>query len=171
MPVIPIIKSYKADVNPDRAVGILLPFNGNARLVDITKGYNQQAVGDIKPFKLSYSTEEQAITNMVNLLLTRKGERLMQPDFGSLIPEFVFELNSATNRDDLKISIEDDINFWLPYIRVNEVEVLAIEDTTVFLSSAEQNVVIRIKFAVTEIGANRTVTFFVQGDFINYEFS
>ena len=53
------------DLEPDIAVGITLPFGKDKGL-----------------FSLSYTTEEQSISNLKNLLLTRKGERLFQPEFG-----------------------------------------------------------------------------------------
>jgi phage baseplate assembly protein W len=168
-----VFKSYEVDNFPDKAVGVLLPFNGNADTVDIKKGnnyfYKNRTKKDVKPFKLSYSTEEQSISNLVNLLLTRKGERLMQPNFGSLIPEFLFEPNSKRNRDKLKISVEDDINFWLPYIVINNLRVLSEANPAFPNSNAEHNVIIQIEFQVTELGANRTVTIFLDGPSINFE--
>lgn len=168
-----VFKSYEVDNFPDKAVGILLPFNGNADTVDIKKGnnyfYKNRGVKDVKPFKLSYSTEEQAISNLVNLLLTRKGERLMQPNFGSMIPEFLFEPNSKKGRDRLKLSVEEDINFWLPYIVINNISVLAEEDRAFTDSYAEHNAIVKIEFQVTELGANMTVTVFLDGASINFE--
>lgn len=173
MPIPTVFKSYEVDNFPDKAVGILLPFNGNAQLVNIQKGnnfyYQSPRVRDVGAFKLSYSTEEQAITNLVNLLLTRKGERLMQPDFGSKIPEFLFEPNSRKGRDNLRSSIEEDISFWLPYINVLNISVLSQDDINLPDSYAEHNVIIKIEFKVTEIGANRTVTVFLDSETINFE--
>jgi phage baseplate assembly protein W len=173
MPIPTVFKSYEVDNFPDKAVGILLPFNGNAQLINIQKGnnfyYKSPKVRDVGAFKLSYSTEEQAISNLVNLLLTRKGERLMQPIFGSRIPEFLFEPNSQKGRDDLRDSVQEDIEFWLPYINVLNISVLAQSDANLPDSYAEHNVIIQIQFKVTEIGANRTVTVFLDSETINFE--
>ena len=62
------------DLEPDIAVGITLPFGKDKGL-----------------FSLSYTTEEQSISNLKNLLLTRKGERLFQPEFGSSVYSLLFE--------------------------------------------------------------------------------
>lgn len=154
----------ETDIRKDRAVGVLLPFNGNAELVDITKGYKQSRVKNVKPFKLSYTTEEQAVSNLVNLLLTRRGERLMQPDFGSPIPEFVFELNSRNNREDLKYGVQDAIEFWLPYINVRTINILTEDELTVSESNAAHTIVIQIEFNVGNSGANRIITIFGTAD-------
>jgi uncharacterized protein len=164
-----VFKSYEVDNMPDKAVGVLLPFNGDSVLVDIKYPREINRVRDVKAFRLSYSTEEQAISNLVNLLLTRKGERLMQPDFGSRIPEFLFELNSARNREDLRLSVIEDIEFWLPYILLDSVEVSSRVDIAFPNSDSEQNVQISISFRVSEVGANRTVTLFVDSERINFE--
>jgi phage baseplate assembly protein W len=71
--------------NPDVAVGITLPF----------------ARRDGRLFNLSYSTEEQALSNLTNLILTRQGERIMQPFFGTTLQDSLFEQND----DLLKSSI------------------------------------------------------------------
>ena len=53
------------DLEEDKGVGLLLPLNKKSGGV----------------FGLSYTTEEQGISNLKNLLLTRKGERLYHPTF------------------------------------------------------------------------------------------
>lgn len=157
------------DIKPDKAVGVMLPFNGNAQLLDVTKGYKQVKVKDVKPFQLSYTTEEQAVSNLVNLLLTRKGERLMQPEFGSPIPEFVFELNSVNNREDLSYGVSQAIEIWLPYINVRNVSVYSGDSLGVADGDAGHTVIIKIEFNVGNIGANRIITFFGTGDSLLFE--
>ena len=67
-----IVRKYNPiDLLPDVAVGIKLPFTGkNGNLFD-----------------LSYSTRDQALSNLKNLLLTRRGERIMEPLFGTTIQD------------------------------------------------------------------------------------
>jgi len=152
------------DLRPDRAVGIVLPFNGNAQLTNVFKGYNQVKKKDVKPFRLSYTTEDQSISNLVNLLLTRRGERLMQPTFGSPIPDFVFEPNTLNNREDLRYGIEEAIAYWLPYINIKNISVLSQSDTQILDTGSEHNVIIKIEFSVGNIGANRIITIFGAAD-------
>ena len=42
-------------------------------------------------FAVNYTTLTQAKNNLKNLILTRKGERMMQPDFGCDIWKVLFE--------------------------------------------------------------------------------
>jgi phage baseplate assembly protein W len=74
-------------------------------------------------FNPTYTSIEEATANMYNLLLTQKGERPMQPDFGTRIYGLLFEQITR----DLKTLVEDEIRTavadWLPYVELVEVTV------------------------------------------------
>lgn len=127
-------KKYKInplDLAKNKAIGILLPF------------------GTDKTFlKLSYTTEEQAVTNLKNLLLTIKGERPFQPDFGTDIMNILFDQNQSDILRKLKESVESDINYWLPYIIIDDIDISSENNTVNFF----------ISFKVTENGSNQTVS-------------
>lgn len=46
------------------------------------------------------------------IVLTRLGERVMQPEFGSLLPGAVFEPNDVATGDSIKNSVRDAISRW-----------------------------------------------------------
>ena len=124
------------DLNKDVAVGITLPFGKSSGL-----------------FNLSYTTEEQSISNLKNLLLTRKGERVFQPNFGSNIPSLLFEQMNSSLEADLEQSLRDDIGFWLPYIVIDDI---------LIQPDFDRNLVrIELSFRVTEQGANTQIIIFV----------
>jgi len=124
------------DLNDNVAIGVTLPFG---------------KIGGL--FKLSYTTEEQSISNLKNLLLTRKGERVFQPEFGSDIYSLLFEQISDDLSDRLIESLTDDINLWLPYIIIN--------DIIVDVDTDRNYVRIQLKFSVTEQGANQQIVLFI----------
>lgn len=127
------------DTEKDVAVGIKLPFN------NAVKGL----------FELSYSTEEQAISNLKNLLLTSKGERLYLPTYGTGILNLLFEPNTPDLVEDLKDDISSSISFWMPYIIINDI---VIQNTIPSLgSNAEHGISITISYRVTNVGANQTI--------------
>jgi phage baseplate assembly protein W len=119
------------DLKPNKAVGVMLPLGGSPI------------------FKLSYTTEEQAVSNLKNLLLTRKGERVFQPLFGSDIYSLLFENMDSELDSNLEESLSEDINFWLPYILLQKVEVNSEPDFN--------KVSIKVSFKVTEQGSNQTI--------------
>ena len=124
------------DFEKDVAIGITLPFGKNNGL-----------------FSLSYTTEEQAISNLKNLLLTRKGERLFQPEFGSSVYSLIFEQMGAGLGTELDEQMREDIGIWLPYI--------VIDKLTVTPDFDRNYVNISLNFKVTEQGANQQITIFV----------
>lgn len=71
-------------------------------------------------FSTNYTTLTQAKNNLINLILTKKGERLMQPDFGCDVWKVLFE-----PIDNIEVSIEnsiiDAVSKWLPYLNINEI--------------------------------------------------
>jgi len=124
------------DFKKDVAVGVMLPFGKNSGL-----------------FSLSYSTEEQSISNLKNLLLTKKGERPFQPEFGSDVYTLMFEQMNAELSNTLTLQLSDDIVFWLPYI--------VIDDITVTPDYDRNAVNITLSYRVTEQGANRQIIMFI----------
>ena len=92
--------------NPDRAVGILLPFNKPVEGKAIADNYASGSIGAGGVFIQSYTTELQSISNLKNLLLTRKGERYMQPNFGT---DIYAVQNSNTERVIIVLANENEI--------------------------------------------------------------
>ena len=64
---------HPLDFEPDVAVGVLLPFNGNAPGRTFNQNYASGSQGGASVFAQSYSTEEQAVSNLKNLLLISMG--------------------------------------------------------------------------------------------------
>ncbi len=100
------------DLNPDVFIGLKLPFTRDK----------------FGLFGQTETTLEQAGHNIKNLLLTAKGERVMQPDFGSNLRTLLFEQYTEDLTEEIKSEIQETISTWLPYITIVKVDV--IEDET-----------------------------------------
>jgi phage baseplate assembly protein W len=74
-------------------------------------------------FISTYSTKDQAISNLKNLLLTYRGERPMQPLFGTKLRDALFEQNIDSIKDFITAEITQAVEFWLPYITINRLDV------------------------------------------------
>ena len=72
-------------------------------------------------FSVNYTTLEQAKDNLRNLILTKKGERLMQPDFGCDIWKLLFEPLSTDIEQIIENSIVSAVSYWLPYLNVETI--------------------------------------------------
>ena len=135
------------------------------RIVKDTKEFANYAIGITLPlqvgentFEQSFLTKDQVKSNIKNLLLTKRGERIIQPEFGSGLQSLLFE----PNVDDLDGRIEDTINDsleqWLPYVTAEEID---IESTDELRDNNKLNV--SIKFRIGDDINLETLTFTVQG--------
>jgi len=92
-------------------------------------------------FPRSSTIKEQASSNIKNLLLTQIGERAGQPDFGSNLPSIVFEpLELEPLREEIKITIENALQQWLPYITVHNV--------ATYIDSNPNTIIVTMEFMV-----------------------
>ena len=101
--------------NDKTAVGIPFPFNGDG------------------VFRQTFTTKEQVKSNLINLLLTDKGERPMMPTFGVGIRKLLFEQN--IQKESLQTRIENAIARYIPEVTLNRLEVKQVEHVlTIHLS-------------------------------------
>ena len=156
----PIYRYQPFNETPDKAISVLQPFNKDAGgTKDIRSNYSASAGNGKGVFQSSYSTEEQAISNLKNLLLTQKGERIFQPNFGTDIQKSLFENNTLDLELELKQTLTEDINFWLPYIIINRLDVIRNID--------QYGIIIKLEFSVSNIGANIQIIVFATEETIN----
>ena len=77
--------------------------------------------GSDSVFRINYTTAEQVKYNMINYFLTNKGERIFNPNFGSIIPSQLFEPNDPSTVEIIKKSIEEDVALVFPMVALKEV--------------------------------------------------
>lgn len=109
----PVPKTYRVDprdLQKNIAIGIGLPFN--------------------KPsaFKSTYSTKEQIKYNLINLLLTNKGERIENPEFGADIKRELFEQIDENTFESIKNKIIDNVSIFLPEITLTNIIINPLTD-------------------------------------------
>ncbi len=74
-------------------------------------------------FATNYTTIKQTKDNIINLISTRKGERVMQPDFGCDIHKIIFEpIYGEDVKSRIIDTIEDAIAMWLPFVLIQNIE-------------------------------------------------
>lgn len=108
------VQKYSIEVtsslNPQRAVGVAIPFNGNSI------------------FKLTYTTRDQLKSNLVNFFLTPKGSRVFNPTFGSNIKQYVFEQINQGTFDALENLMQAELQQNFPNVVVDNLEIYGSED-------------------------------------------
>ena len=92
------------DLQPSRAVGFGFPLDGDAVFIP------------------TFTTREQTKSNLLNYLLTNKGERVFRPNFGANLRNLLFENILDSTMDDLESSIQADISTFFPNVVVQQLK-------------------------------------------------
>jgi phage baseplate assembly protein W len=103
MPIPQTIRVNPLDLQKNIAIGVSLPFN--------------------KPFTSTYTTKDQIKSNLINLLLTTRGERIMNPLFGTGLRDFLFEGIVDSNLENLRLDLISSINIFIPEISVVSIDI------------------------------------------------
>ena len=101
---------YPIDQNTSAAVGVDLPFNGNA------------------VFKSNYQTKDAIKNNLINFFLTNPGDRFLNPTFGGGLRDFIFTQITNGNTNFLEQDITSKISKFFPNIQVEQLNILREDD-------------------------------------------
>lgn len=72
---------------------------------------------------VALSANEEKVRESISIILsTAKGERVMRPDFGCDIHEFVFSVINASRLTLIKSAVKEALILWEPRIEVLDVE-------------------------------------------------
>ena len=116
-------------------------------------------------FNSTYTTLEAVKSNIKNLLLTRKGERLMHPNFGSDLLSIIFEPSVSELKEEIQQIISEPISFWIPQVSLDTVETITAEDDP----TLQYNVKIAINFDLIETVENDTIVIFASENQLRVE--
>ena len=114
--------------------------------------------GNTGYFEQAFTSYDQAKSNLKNLLLTRQGERIMQPTFGSGLHSLLFEPLDGKLEEKLQETITESVGFWLPYISIKEIDV---EMTDEMKDRNQANM--KLIFTVGNTIETQQITFTIQG--------
>ena len=106
MPIPQTIRVNPLDLQKNIVIGVSLPFNAPG------------------VFNKTYSTKDQIKSNLINLLLTDKGERIMNPEFGTDLRRSLFDNITESNNEILRLKIIEAINIFIPEIQLESVDVI-----------------------------------------------
>lgn len=93
------------DLRSSVGVGVDLPFSGRA------------------VFNTTYTTQDATKANIINFFLTNKGERYLNPTFGSDIRSLLFENITLESIETLKARISKEIKDFFPRVKQTQFEI------------------------------------------------
>lgn len=100
-----INKINPLDLQARKAIGVNIPFSS----------------GDV--FSSNYQSKDAIKNNIINFLLTGKGERFMNPNFGSGIRNLLFENINEGALDATSNSLRQELETYFPQIKINELTI------------------------------------------------
>lgn len=113
----------------------------NGKYININYPFKDSTKG----FFLDLNDEDsQAIkADLLHLILTKKGERLYNPNFGTDLVKFIFEPEDGMTLNAIKEEITSVIKIYLPKLQIDEITV---EEST----ETEYTAVVTIKYTITD---------------------
>ncbi len=93
---------------------------------------------------MNETSAEEVKSQLLHLLLTEKGSRLYNVEFGSDLLSFIFEPNDQTTFEEMKSSIQESVSKWIPNLTINNIIIkednpLDISDESLDQTIIEQN--------------------------------
>ena len=99
------------DLQPRKAVGVKLPFSGKA------------------VFNQTFETKEAIKTNLINFFLTSRGERYLNPTFGNLLQNLLFEQLTQTKVNQIDEQVRNDLTTYFPRVEPIEISTISNPET------------------------------------------
>jgi len=90
--------------------------------------------------------------DLMHLILTKKGERFYNPDFGTNLLRYLYEPNDLITHSEMKTDIKDTVKKFIPNLKVDDVIVETSMDN-------EYKATVRIEYTITD-------EVFTESDFI-----
>ena len=113
------------DLEPDVALGINLP-------IDSANGASMAS---------TYFTKDQVKANFRNVLSTMIGERVMQPEFGTYLYNYLFEpSNEDLKNKQITAEVERCASVWVPQILV--------QDVSYPMNFDEKKITVKVKYTI-----------------------
>jgi phage baseplate assembly protein W len=90
------------DRQPRKAIGVSIPFSGDA------------------VFNSTYQTKDAIKANLINYFLTNKRERFFNLDFGSNITSLLFDNITPEKIEQIKATVEEEISLYFPRVLISD---------------------------------------------------
>jgi len=81
----------------------------------------QDDVEKNKAFKMTTVTKEALTSNLLLLLLTQKGQRYYEPDYGTNLLQYIFEPRDNLTIGDIEAELRETVKSYIPQVTISKV--------------------------------------------------
>jgi len=72
-------------------------------------------------FLMTQVTKEAFSSDLLLLLVTQKGERYYEPDYGTDLLKYIFEPNDNITATDVETEIKNTVSKYIPNLKINKI--------------------------------------------------
>ena len=107
---------------------------------------DSQGVGISLPFESpsvftsTYTTSDALKTNLINYFLTARGERYLNPTFGSPLRNLLFEQLTQDKVAEISTVVESELAIFFPQVNIQDISVIGIPDTSTVQFTLKYNI-------------------------------
>ena len=103
-------------------------------------------------FQLTKTPEAEIRSDLIHLLLTKKGSRYMLPEFGTNLYQYIFEPLDSITTGKIENDIHDAVEKYIPSLKVNKIIILKFGDDGFDISgdTAIHTIKIKLDYSITQ---------------------
>lgn len=101
------------------------------------------------------SLKEKVRSQLMHIVFTPKGQRLRNPEFGTDLIRYIFDVNDETTWEAVKSEIKESVTKWANNITLNDVTVVKNENN-------EAEIYVRLDYTVTNGNSSSSDSVVVQ---------
>ena len=80
-------------------------------------------LNNISIFTPTATTLSTVKSNLLNLMLTEKGERYLKPTYGVGLRRFLFEQNIESIEEEVQYTVRTEVQKWMPSVAIQDITV------------------------------------------------
>jgi phage baseplate assembly protein W len=108
----------------------------------------------INGFENNQTVPSVVLQNLKMIVLTNPGERIMDPNFGVGIKQYLFEQNDSMTHNRIKARIINQVREYMPFVTIDEVSFSSEANNPNVMSNG---LLVSIKYYIEPIGVEGTL--------------
>lgn len=111
-------------------------------------------------FLLNKTLNQAIAQNLKNLILTAPGERIMNPDFGVGLRNFLFRENTEGVYAEIRAKIIDQVGRFMAFVDVNQIKFISSSDDPI---NVPDNVIyVTIFYSIIPLGTDEVLNLVIE---------